>query len=235
VTRARAIGGVTLGARPRIVAAGGEAELAALAAAEGADFVELRADLFADPEPAALAGALARLRAAGRPIVLTVRAAAEGGRALADARRTDLYAAGLPHADAIDVEIASAALVAELMPRARAAGRTVILSAHFLDAPPPTAELLGLVDRAEALGADVTKLAAHARNLDDVRTLLEVTLAARARGVATLAMGRVGAISRLCFPAAGSLLTYGSVGTPTAPGQLPVAELARLVRQFYPA
>jgi 3-dehydroquinate dehydratase-1 len=234
VTRARAIGGVALGGRPRIVASGGEADLDALAAAEGADLVEVRADLFADPEPVRLAAALARLRSAGRPIVLTVRAAAEGGRALPDARRAELYAAGLAHVDAIDVEIASAALVADLVPRARAAGRTVILSAHFLDAPPPTARLLALVDRAEGLGADLTKLAAHARNLEDVCTLLEATLAARARGVVTLAMGPVGAISRLCFPAAGSQLTYASVGAPTAPGQLPLGELVRLVRRFYP-
>ncbi len=235
MTRAPAIGGVALGGRPRIVASGGEADLDALAAAEGADLVEVRADLFADPEPAALAAALLRLRTAGRPIVLTVRAAAEGGRPWPDARRAALYAAGLPHVDAIDVEIASVALVDDLVARARAAGRTVILSAHFLDAPPPAARLLALVERAESLGADLTKLAAHARDLDDVRTLLEVTLAARAHAVATLAMGPVGAISRLCFPAAGSLLTYASVGTPTAPGQLPLGELARLVRQFYPA
>ena len=42
-----AIGAVRLSTdRPRIVAAGGQAELDALAAAEGADVVELRADLF---------------------------------------------------------------------------------------------------------------------------------------------------------------------------------------------
>jgi len=118
-------------------------------------------------------------------------------------------------------------------PAARAAGRTVILSAHALDATPPRDALLALVDRAAALGADVTKLAAHARHLDDVRTLLEVTLAARARGVVTLAMGPWGALSRIVLPAAGSLLTYGSVGRPTAPGQLPVAELRALLDRLY--
>src|SRR3990170_4308360 len=72
---------------------------------------------------------------------------------------------------------------------AGAAGRTVILSAHALDATPPRDALLALVDRAAALGADVTKLAAHARNLDDVRTLLEVTLAAPARGAGPPPLG----------------------------------------------
>ena len=228
------IGSVALGDRPRIVAAGGEAEVDALVAADGADLVELRVDLFADPTPEGIVRILGRLRAAGRPIILTVRSAAEGGRPLPDDRRSALYQAGLPHADAIDVEIAAAPLVAALVPRARAAGRTVLLSAHFLDATPPLATLTGLVERARGLGADLPKLAAHARDLDDVRTLLEATLAARAGGVVTMAMGTVGALSRVFFPAAGSLLSYGAVGRPTAPGQLTVTELRALVDRFYP-
>jgi 3-dehydroquinate dehydratase-1 len=234
MTRPLAIGGARLGDGPRIVAAGGEAELDALARADGADLVEVRADLFADPQPDRLAAALAALRRAGRPVVLTVRAADEGGGALSDDRRRALYEAGLPHADAIDVEIASTALAAALVPRARAAGATVILSAHFFDATPPRERLLALVEQAGSLGADVAKLAAHARDLEDVRTLLEVTLAARDRGIVTLAMGAAGTLSRVFFPAAGSLLTYASVGTPTGPGQLPLDELVALVRRFYP-
>ena len=35
--------------------------------------------------------------------------------------------------------------------------------------------------------------------------------------------------------AAGSLLTYGHVGRPTAPGQLGVAELAAELRRLYPS
>jgi 3-dehydroquinate dehydratase-1 len=233
--RALTIGGVPLSIdRPCIVAAGGEDEVEALAAADGADVVELRADLFRDPHPYAVRLALARVRAAGRPIILTVRAGTEGGRgALDDARRLAIYEAGLPECDALDVEIASSALVQALVPRAKTDGRTVILSAYALADTPDRATLLGLVDRAEALGADVTKLATHAASIEDVRTLLEVTLAARARGIVTLAMGPFG-VARVLLPAAGSLLTYGYVGQPTAPsGQLPVGELAALVRRLY--
>src|SRR5206468_1971632 len=82
-----------------------------------------------------------------------------------------------------------AALAAELVPRARAAGKTVMLSAHALHATPSVAALLQLLDRAEALGADLTKLVAHAADLGDLRVLLEVTLAARTRGIVTLATG----------------------------------------------
>jgi 3-dehydroquinate dehydratase-1 len=229
-----AIGGVALSPdRPRVVAAGGDAELDRLAHADGADLVEVRADLFDDPDPAALPARLATLRAGGRPVILTVRAAAEGGRAMPEDRRRALYVAGLPHADAIDVEVASEALVRELVPAAHAAGRTVILSAHVLDATPPAPALEAVVARARALGADVAKLATHADTVDDVRTLLGLTLATRATGVVTLALGPWGPLSRLCLPAAGSLLTYGFVGRPTAPGQLSVLELGSLVSRYW--
>jgi len=228
-----AIGGVVLGPRPRIVAAGGEPELEALARADGADVVEVRADLFDDPEPGAMVAALRRLRAAGRPIVFTVRAEAEGGKPLDERRRKALYDAALPHVDAIDTEIVSTALTVDLVPAARAANKLVILSAHALQATPPQDGLVSLVDRGFGLGADVVKLATHATSMDDLRTLLAVTLAARRRGIVTLAMGPLGPLSRLVLPAAGSLLTYGHVGRPTAPGQMTVGELGELIRRLY--
>jgi len=230
------IGSVPLSAgTPRVVAAGGEAELDALTRAAGADVVELRADLFEDPRPETITAALVRLRAAGRPVILTVRAAAEGGRPLDEARRSAIFGAGLPHADAIDVEIASASLVAELLPRARAARRIVILSAHAFDAMPSDEVLQAAVARAGGLGADVTKIATIATDVHQLQRLLAVTLAARERHVVTLAMGPMGPLSRLVLPAAGSLLTYGHVGRPTAPGQLGVAELAAELRRLYPS
>lgn len=229
-----AIGGVALGPRPRLVAAGGERELDQLARAEGADLVEVRADLFERPEPAAMVEHLRMLRRAGRPIVFTARAAAEGGRPLDEALRARLYEATLPHVDAVDVEIASTALATALVASAHAAGRVAILSAHALDATPPEATLSALVDRGFALGADVVKLATYAADAEALRRLLAVTLATRARPIVTLAMGPLGPLSRLVLPAAGSLLTYGHVGRETAPGQLAVAELAPLLRRLFP-
>jgi len=232
--RPLALGGLRLGTRPLVVAAGGEAELDQLAAATGADAVELRADLFDDPQPDGLVAALTRLRAAGRPILLTVRTSAEGGRPWPDDRRAALYAAGMPHVDAVDVEIASRDLAADVLPRARAAGCLVLLSAHYFHATPPRDTLLGLVERARALGADLPKLATHAGAAEDLRTLLDVTLAARDDGIVALGMGPFGPLSRIVLPAAGSVLTYGAAGRPTAPGQLPAAELAEWLARLLP-
>ena len=227
------IGAVELGPRPCIIAAGGEAEVAALAAADGADVVELRGDLFDDPSVARVTAALERLRAAGRPIVLTVRAASEGGRAMPEERRRALYDAGLPLVDAIDVETASVDLARALVPVAHRTGRLVLLSTHDVGATPGREALVARVDRAFEAGADVAKVATHAASLDALRTLIDVTRAAMPRPVVTLAMGAMGPLSRFVLCAAGSLATYASVGAPTAPGQLPLGELAALVRRFF--
>jgi 3-dehydroquinate dehydratase-1 len=229
------IGAVPLGDRPRVVAAGGDAEVDALLHADGADLVELRADLFADPSPDVVVSALTRLRSAARPIILTVRHASEGGRPMPDDRRQALYAAGLPQAHAVDLEIASAQALATIVERARNDGRLVILSAHFHEDTPPLGTLLGLVAQAETLGAHVVKLVTTATSRADVRLLLEATLAAQPRPVVTFAMGPLGVGSRVLFGFAGSLLTYGCVGRPTAPGQLPVGELRAWLDRFYPA
>ncbi len=234
MSAAARIGDVALGARPCIVAAGGEHEVDALAAADGADVVELRADLFESPSVARIVGALERVRAGRRPIVLTVRAAAEGGRPLQDAERLAIYEAGLAHVAAIDVEIASGELVHALVPAAHRAGRTVLLSTHDFAATPARTELLARVARAFDAGADVAKIATHAGSLAELQVLLDVTRGVAPAPIATLAMGPLGPLSRFVLAAAGSVLTYASVGAPTAPGQMPLAELAALVARLFP-
>jgi 3-dehydroquinate dehydratase-1 len=229
------IGGVTLGERPRLVAAGGDAEVGALANAAAADVVELRGDLFADPSVTEVTAALERLAAAGRPILFTARAASEGGRAMDEERRAALYDAALPFVQALDVEIASRALVERLAPLARARGCLLILSAHDFSQTPSTDDLATVAERGRALGADVVKLATTTQSFADVQTLLAVTLAQRPAGVVTLGMGPYGPLTRIVLPAAGSLLTYGSVGRPTAPGQIAVAEIRRVFDSLLPA
>jgi 3-dehydroquinate dehydratase-1 len=229
------IGAVGLGGRPCIVAAGGEDEVDALAAADGADVVELRADLFAAPSVERIVSALERVRTGGRPIVLTVRVDAEGGRSMPEERRQAIYEAGLPLADAIDVEIASTALVRALVPAARRAGRTIVLSTHDFSTTPARAELLARIARAFDAGADIAKVATHAATLAELQVLIDVTRGVAPAPLATLAMGPCGPLSRFVLAAAGSLLTYASVGAPTAPGQVALGELAPLIARLFPA
>ncbi|HEY5595278.1 MAG TPA: type I 3-dehydroquinate dehydratase, partial [Nitrospiria bacterium] len=54
------------------------------------------------------------------------------------------------------------------------------------------------------------------------------------KDIIVIAMGVEGALSRVFFPALGSLLTYAYLGQPTAPGQLGYKELFELLKKFYP-
>src|SRR5207245_2892924 len=142
MARRLAIGSVQLSDRaPRIVAAGGEAELAALAAADGADLVELRADLCEEPRPETLPALLARLRAGGRPVILTARAGAEGGRPMDEARRRHRDPRHRPRGTALAPRPPRRRLPPDLRPRRpphRPIGPTAASRArHAAPSPPP--------------------------------------------------------------------------------------------------
>ena len=66
----------------------------------------------------------------------------------------------------------------------------------------------------------------------DVITLLDATQEADAsidKPIVTMAMGRMGLISRLCGEAFGSALTFGSVGAASAPGQINAEDLREIL------
>jgi 3-dehydroquinate dehydratase-1 len=231
------IGDVSLGDVPRIAVPLCDDDPAGDVAAVRhlADLIELRVDCFAALDAAHVCDVIRQVRRSGTlPIIGTVRWAQEGGRApLADDERAGLYAAILPLVDAVDVELRSP-LRDRVVREAQAQGRLSIVSYHDFGAVPPFYELEGLVDEADAAAASILKVAAAAASLADVRRLLEFTLRHRERGLVTIALGAVGAVSRLVFPLAGSLFTFAHHRTPSAPGQLPLAEMRAELSKYFP-
>lgn len=180
------------------------------------DLLELRVDAFAaDPEP--LLAAAARLKI---PRVVTVRHPAEGGAGqLSMAQRRDLYRRFLPHAAFIDTELRSARALASVIAEARALGTRVILSAHDFRRTPTADALARTVAAAEEAGADICKIATLTRDAADLSRL--VALFAQPAGVAlsVMGMGPLGKVSRILFARLGSVLNYGYLHRPNAPGQ----------------
>lgn len=238
------LGGVELRAGfPRVAASLSATDLDGLRTeaqrlvAAGADVAEWRLDhlLAARPTDALehVPGLLALLREqlADVPLLVTVRSSSEGGAVelsevdYARALRAVL-AAGI--ADGVDIEIARHHAWRELTPRAQSIGCSVVGSHHDLTATPPADRIIELLGAMAAAGADVAKVAVTARDADDVLELLAATRSA-ARDltvpVVTMAMGEVGRVSRLCGHVFGSVLTFGALGTPSAPGQTSVADL----------
>ncbi len=184
-----------------------------------ADMFEIRGDLIADLD------LLTILRARTKPLILTVRSASEGGR-MKDSdpkRHTLLLEAVRRGFDYVDVEYRSGFF--DLM--TEKAGKGLIVSFHDMNGVPPDLETLyeGMCQT----GADVVKIAVNPRSMTDVGRLME--LVRRHPGSKTaliaIAMGPLGAITRIVGPKYGAPFVYASAGRgrEAAAGQIPAEEM----------
>jgi 3-dehydroquinate dehydratase-1 len=201
------------------------------------DVVEYRVDfLDATLDPQAVAATMRPVADAikGKPLVVTFRTKAEGGqKAITPAEYAAIYQAVLKSGagDLIDIEAAllSDPAVARLKADVQAMGRHVILSHHDFAVTPSVEVMVTLLRRQQALGADICKLAVMPHDAGDLLRLLEATWIMRRdhgdRPLVTMAMGGIGAVSRLAGEAFGSALSFGALGDPSAPGQVKVAQL----------
>lgn len=215
------------------------AALAAEAAAVAAlapDLIEWRVDFFEalhDTAEVLAAARAVRDAAGGIPILFTRRAQREGGQpiSLSEPQVLAVYAAvaASGSVDAMDFEMGNAAAdVARVRELTRQHGLALVLSFHDFQRTPATQDLQARFAQAQALGADVAKLAVMPRSMDDVHRLLGATLAASQSlpiPVVSMAMGGLGAVSRLCGGAFGSALTFAVGSAASAPGQIPIADV----------
>jgi len=213
------------------------AEEAAAARIAGADLAEWRADYFS-----ALQGDLRPVleklrRALGElPLLFTVRTRGEGGEsgfstAAYRVLLREVISTGL--VDLVDVELfCGETACRELVRAAHAGGAAVVMSSHDFAKTPPAGELVARMCAMSALEADVLKLAVMPRRPEDVLALLGATQEMARRGVGpviTMAMGGLGAISRVSGEFFHSAVTFGCTAKPSAPGQLPVESLCAIL------
>jgi 3-dehydroquinate dehydratase-1 len=237
--RQPSIGRVRLGRVPRVVLCVTDAAGGRLAPGVRPDLLEARIDLFGDTSAKHVRAILGRLRRHARaPIIATIRTCTEGGRwAGSETDRESLFAELLPAVHAVDVELSAGRVAARIAAAARARRRTVIVSCHDFAQTPSEGVLAGRIRAARRLGADVVKIAALARTGEDVARLLRVLITHPTVPLVIVSMGPLGRLSRVFFPAAGSLLTYAFLDgeAATGPGQLTLEDLQAELRRYYPA
>lgn len=211
------------------------AEAAAVAALQP-DLIEWRVDFFSriDYTAEVLAAAREIRSAAGAiPLLFTRRSRREGGQpiALAEEQVVALYGevAATGAVDAMDFEMGNdAAHVARVRALTREHGLALVLSFHDFQRTPEDAELDARFSQAHALEADVAKVAVMPQGVADVHRLLGATLRASERlpiPVISMSMGGLGAVTRLAGGAFGSALTFAVGSAPSAPGQVPIADV----------
>lgn len=199
----------------------------------GLDIVELRIDSFSSFDKPHVLKEISKFK--NFPIIATIRSSKEGGGwNLSETDRLSLFEELIPKVDVVDIELSSEKIVKDVVKTAHKSGKLVLISYHNFDRTPDVKELNKIISKAKKLGADIVKIATLALKREDIQKLAAITLENKSKNLVTIAMGAEGVISRILFPALGSLITYASLGQPTAPGQLDLSATFDLLRKLYP-
>jgi len=210
------------------------------------DLIEFRIDYldFAnDPIRISTLGKQVALAAHGKPMIVTFRTKAEGGsKPISDDAYGVLYTALIKSGfiDLLDIEMfRSPEVVNSLVSQAHSKGIKVVMSSHDFQKTPPVSEIVARLRQQDQLGADVLKIAVMPRTPSDVLVLLDATAQIRAnysdKPQLTMSMGGLGAITRLSGEVFGSDLTFGMIGTPSAPGQIEANRLRSVLTTVHEA
>ena len=198
------------------------------------DILEIRVDQFKKTDPGYINDVIKERRKIGIPLLLTVRSRKEGGeRDIPNQLKLRIFQENITLVDAVDIELESPILL-EVVKTARKNKKIVIVSWHNLKTTPNDKILKGILNKAKRNGADIIKIAAKASKKDDLIRLARWTIDNRSENIITISLGDTGGISRLVFPALGSLITYAYLNNPSGPGQRPLGELREHLRLYFP-
>ncbi len=200
-----------------------------------ADVFELRADLLPSQKAEYLEERAKELGAL--PVLATIRSAYEGGNwRWTDEEKLGLFESLLPHVNAVDGEVESFSLLAELEELAHSADRILVVSSHDFENTPQLKVMEETYRRAIDAGADFVKLAVMAETIQEYERLKEFAGNHRGDNLATVAMGKFGPQSRVELPVRGlTAFTFASDGIEAvAPGQLSITDLRKFLQYFDP-
>lgn len=171
------------------------------------------------------------------PILMTFRTAREGGEKPVE---PDVYAgvnitlAESGIVDLIDVEAFTGdETVQRIISAAHKAGVFVVASNHDFEKTPAKGEIVSRLCKMQDLGADILKIALMPQCREDVITLMDATRDMfenhAEHPLITMSMGGMGVVSRLAGESYGSSATFGAAAQASAPGQVGIADLARVL------
>ncbi len=176
-----------------------------------------------------------------KPLIATIRTANEGGNlTITDNDYATVYQQYLakPFMQLLDIEMFRApSIVENLVKRAHDNNVLVIMSNHDFAKTPPQATIEQRLLTQDSLRADILKIAVMPTHKADVFTLMNATLAVSQqtdKPLITMSMGQLGVISRVATASVGGSMSFGMVGQASAPGQIEVSELKRLLNSVKP-
>lgn len=177
------------------------------------------------------------------PILMTFRTSKEGGEKAIDDEtyaEINIKAAKTGLIDLVDVEVFTGdEIVKKIIEGAHEAGVKVVASNHDFDKTPDKDDIVGRLCKMQELGADIPKIAVMPQSKKDVLTLLaateEMATEHADRPIITMSMAGTGVVSRLAGEAFGSALTFGAAAKASAPGQMEVNDLKKVLELIHGA
>lgn len=172
------------------------------------------------------------------PIILTNRTREEGGYFKGkETERVEIILESLDKSiSCVDIALSTPNdLINRVMDRADKENVSVILSFHDFEKVPSEKELDSIVKKMEVFGPDFKKIIGFSNNLDESMKILKFLIDysdGKYDDLISFAMGEKGEFTRIASPVLGSILTYGSIGEKTAPGQLNVSEIKDSLNKY---
>ena len=211
----------------------------------GVELAEWRADWFHYTSFEDIIRVIGELRGVleEMPLIFTFRNENEGGKkSLGLSEYMQLLAEIIVSrkADIVDVEAFKAGLLdtdymEELVVFAKEYGVKVLASNHDFSRTPSEETIFSTLRAMSRLKVDFVKIAVMPENMQDVLSLLSASemFGAWEESIPFIAisMGELGRISRYCGEKTGSAITFGALGEESAPGQIQVEELRRLLME----
>ncbi len=196
-----------------------------------ADICEIRLDLMASYNLDEI------IKAAQKPVIVTYRSEKEGGKGVVDPSAVAdlLITAAQKNAEYIDVELTMPDELRDRVIRNKGNSQ-IIISTHNMENTPSGDDLNILLEESIRAKADIVKIVTMAISPDDNLRMLDLVSRANKRGFKIIAfcMGAEGRMSRVFSLLLGGYLTFTSLetGEESAPGQIPVNEMKRLLEYF---
>jgi 3-dehydroquinate dehydratase-1 len=197
------------------------------------DMIEWRADYYFSFE----ALELIKRILPDKQLIFTFRTESEGGKTQPDDEFLMNLLALISDSgkvDFIDVELEGICKTKPyIIEQLKLSGIKLIISNHNFENTPSEEEIINKFKRMAELGADMAKIAVMPQNRGDVETLISAAkVAGKLIGIPIVAisMGELGENTRIDGEKFGSIITFGSLDKESAPGQIQVEELIKILR-----
>lgn len=204
------------------------------------DIVEWRADWFKDVlDRQAVLDVLKSLRRTlvNLPLLFSLRTTDEGGKfamTLDDYRDVNVSAITSGDIDIVDVEIFRGdALAQSIVATAHENNVKVVGSFHDFTKTPNRETITLILQKMQNMDVDLSKIAVMPSSKADVMMLMETTFDIAEhfanRPFVLIGMGSLGVITRVAGGLLGTAITFGAVENASAPGQVQVETLAKVL------